>query len=76
MDSPLIELGDDPAELAPIRAVEAIRYNGHRKRITIVFGGLAFEIKASRFYKESGRVGEVKAYKREELLTLQKPPKT
>jgi len=74
-DSPIIELGDKPGELAPIRAVEAIYYDGRRKLITIAFGGLTFEIKAARFYKESGRAGEVKSYMHGELSVLPKPSK-
>ena len=57
-DYPILELGDAPKSLAPIREVRLVRYDGD-KYATIEVNSVITTIKAGYLYISEGRFGEV-----------------
>jgi hypothetical protein len=57
-DYPLVELGDIPNQLAPIRQVEMVSYDAN-KYVAVRYFESVIQIKAGYLYKEPGRHGEV-----------------
>lgn len=57
-DYPLIELGDVSGELAPVREVTILNYDGD-KYATVEFDGKEYEFKSGYLYTAPGRFGEV-----------------
>ncbi len=71
-DYPIFELGDAPGQVATIREVEALSYDGN-KYCTIRVGGprgVIDTIKSGYLYTEPGRAGEVTCLGREVLEQL------
>ena len=59
-DYPFDFLGDADGEVAPIRQVKVLSYDGD-KRCKIVVEGVETEIKRGYIYKTAGRCGEVES---------------
>jgi len=57
-DYPIVELGDKPGKLAPIRLVDVISYD-RNKYCRIRVAGVIDLVKRGYLYKQRGRVGEV-----------------
>ncbi len=68
-DCPIVALGDAPGVEAPIRAAEALTYDGD-KYSAIRVGGVIVEIKAGYLYAQRGRLGHVKPVPRKHLRPL------
>lgn len=68
-DYPIIELGDTAIEIAPIREVEILSYDGNKYCLIFVQGVLT-EVKGGYLYHESGRVGETPCLMHDELEKL------
>lgn len=57
-DYPITELGDKPHQVAPIRPLTVISYDGN-KYCEILVEGITKEIKAGYIYTQPGRCGDV-----------------
>lgn len=68
-DYPFEKLGDAPGELAPVREVEVLSYDGN-KYARIRVHDLEAEIKAGYLYSAEGRYGEVPQLTLKELRNL------
>lgn len=60
-DYPFVELGDTPHEIAPVRKVLPLEYDGN-KYCKVLVEGIYSEIKAGYIYTKRGRCGEVPAF--------------
>ena len=71
-DAPIEQLGDLPNNLAPIRPVVVVSYDGN-KYCRIIVGGLLHEVqvKAAYIYQRKGRYGEVPKLSRRQLRVLE-----
>jgi len=68
-DYPFISIGDNAGEIAPIRKIKVISYDGD-KYCRIVVDGREEEIKSGYIYQKHGRIGEVPAITRRQLGML------
>ena len=68
-DYPLIELGDTPGEIAPIRSVEILSYDGD-KYCEVFVEGRIFSIKCGYLYERKSRCGEGFPISKEKLDAL------
>lgn len=57
-DYPIEELGDIPNQLAPIRAVEVLDWDGD-KYANVLVQGIKTNIKLGYIYSQPGRLGHV-----------------
>lgn len=57
-DYPIIELGDVPNKLAPVRKCKVLSYDGD-KYCEILVSGIKTSIKSGYLYSESGRFDDV-----------------
>lgn len=71
-DYPIMELGDAPRALAPIRQCRALYYDGN-KYVRVEVGGVILEIKSGYVYRRPGRFGEVPHLRRIDLRRLAAP---
>lgn len=60
-DYPIVELGDIPGEVAPIREAIATSFDGD-KYIEATVGGVHTSFKAGYFYRNYGRAGEAETF--------------
>lgn len=60
-DYPFVELGDTPGQIAPIRKVLPLNYDGD-KYCDVFVEGIYSTIKAGYIYTKYGRSGEVPAF--------------
>ena len=60
-DYPFVELGDTPGEIAPVRKVMPLEYDGD-KYCKVLVDGVKSEVKAGYIYTERGRCGDVPAF--------------
>ena len=56
-DYPILQLGDEPFETAPVREAEVLSYDGD-KYCRILVGGVKDTIKRGYLYQTAGRYGE------------------
>lgn len=69
-DYPFINLGDKPNEVAPVREIEVLSYDGD-KYCRVKFAGVfEEEIKSGYIYQREGRYGEVPHITRRQLEIL------
>jgi len=68
-DYPIRDLGDSPNEIAPIREVEVLSYDGN-KYCMILVDGVTTEVKSGYLYHGVGRAGEVPCFMHDELGDL------
>lgn len=68
-DYPFAEFGDLEGQLAPIREVKLLSYDGD-KYITVQYQGVTKDIKRGYVYMERGRCGRVPALNRRVLSHL------
>ena len=67
-DYPFIELGDAPNQVAPIRRVKVLSYDGDKYAWVEAIGtGAKSEIKAGYLYRQSARPGQAKVVNRRKL---------
>lgn len=71
-DYPIKELGDTPGELALIREVEIISYDGNMY-CTISVEEITLEVKSGYLYRESGRSQEVPCFMHDDLMKMGLP---
>lgn len=64
-DYPFTALGDTPYEIAPIREVEVLSFDGN-KYCDIIVEGIKDSIKAGYIYTKPGRCGEVPCFNPED----------
>lgn len=57
-DYPIVELGDEPGKIAPVRECTPVHYDGN-KYVKVVVQGQLVEFKAGYLYTKAGRLGEV-----------------
>lgn len=62
-DYPIIELGDTPHRIAPIRACRLLAFNGN-KHATILVSGIVVMIKFGYLYRDRMRADQRRAYTR------------
>lgn len=65
-DYPFKELGDKPCEIAPIRRVRVMSYDGNKYAYTIV-QDIETSVKCGYLYQQSGRYGTVAVINRRKL---------
>lgn len=65
-DYPFEKLGDAPGEIAPVREVEVLSYDGN-KYVRILVHGVEAVIKAGYLYRAEGRIGEVPSFTSKDL---------
>jgi hypothetical protein len=65
-DYPIVELGDTPNQIAPIRECNARSYDGD-KYCVVAVEGILTTIKAGYLYQRPGRLGEVPPINTKEL---------
>lgn len=74
-DYPFTQLGDTPGEIAPVREVEALKFDDNKYVLIGVWGedGSYFttEIKAGYVYQQAGRLGDVPRLSNEQLASLE-----
>lgn len=64
-DYPFVQLGDVPHQLAPIRHVNVISYDGDKyAKVTFEDSGDWAEVKIGYLYQRPGRCGQVKTIAR------------
>jgi len=68
-DYPIVELGDTPHKQAPVRAVEAIAYDGD-KYCTAKVGHAIVSLKRGYVYRRKGRCGDVAAFSHAQMMEL------
>lgn len=68
-DYPFEWLGDTLHELAPVREIEVLSYDGD-KRCRILVAGREEEIKSGYIYQRPGRIAEVTCLTRKQLARL------
>ena len=73
-DHPFSLLGDREQDLAPVREVEVISYDGDKRCVIRVHGhdGSYFtaEIKSGYIYRRPGRIGKVPGITKEQLASV------
>jgi hypothetical protein len=58
-DYPFVSLGDTAGQLAPVREIEVVKFDGN-KYVKIIVDGVQEEIKYGYIYQTPGRFGDVK----------------
>ena len=72
-DYPIVELGDEAGQPAPIRQCKVLTYDGN-KYLSVSVGGITTEIKLGYIYRKPGRFGQRSTRLRpRELERLQNP---
>lgn len=67
-DYPFEELGDAPNQIAPIRRVAVLSYDGDKyAKVEVIETGATSEIKIGYLYSASGRCGQVQVVDRRKL---------
>lgn len=66
-DYPIEELGDKPGELAPVRHVTVLHYDGDKYIYVQTDCGEVTSFKAGYLYAKAGRMGEVPVVKQAKL---------
>ena len=69
-DYPFTNLGDKPNQIAPMREIEVLSYDGDKYCRVKWAGVFEEEIKSGYLYKEKGRLGEVPCIDRDTLNSL------
>ena len=67
-DYPFIELGDAPNQVAPIRRVKVLSYDGDKyAQVEAIGTGATSKIKAGYLYRQPARRGQTKVVNRRKL---------
>jgi len=73
-DYPFVELGDVPRQLAPIRHVKVISFDGNKyAEVSFADCGDRLYVKAGYLYRQRGRLGQVKKVNFRKLQRMVQP---
>ena len=71
-DYPFTNLGDKPNEVAPVREIEVLSYDGDKYCRVKFAGEFEEEIKSGYIYQYEGRHGDVPHLTRNQLTAIRK----